>query len=207
MPNVSVIFDGQGGLTSTVRCFYSNVASQPYSTILGGQGNTASGCFSVVTGGRTNTASSCFTSIFAGRSNTSDSQYGFIGGGQSNKVLSSTYSVLVGGCINSIRQSPNVCTSFNYLGGGYANTICDSSVSVLGGGALNLIKTDGDFNTISGGRQNSILDSIPGVSVFYSVIGGGYNIGIGGSYSRATSIGNATIPTTLNDQVLLNDAI
>jgi hypothetical protein len=114
----------------------------------------------------------------------------FIGAGVNN-LISSPFSVIVGGGVNKIE----VKSSFSFIGGGTDNTITgtgatisDPCYSFIGGGESNTITGNLSFIGGGGGTGNAITGN-------YSFIGGGDTNNVIGDYGTIPGGRNCSITT------------
>jgi len=138
----------------------------------------------------------CFNFIGNGAHHCVSGEYNFIGNGNNNKVFSSVGSasvfggVIVGGENNLLCDNGTITANDAFIGagsdncifgdrsavvGGLRNTV-KSSCSFIGGGGCNIVHQCYDFDTIAGGCQNAIGNSITagnGFTTGYSFIGAG----------------------------------
>jgi hypothetical protein len=122
-----------------------NTASGANATVLGGQGNTASRKGASVVGGLDNIASGVWASVLGGVENTASEFYATVDGGTSN-TASGEVSSVGGGFANT--ASGRYAT----VGGGESN-IASAEWSWIGGGYKNLIKEEGEYSSIFGGKE------------------------------------------------------
>jgi hypothetical protein len=159
------------------RSAATQVASGPYSVIVGGLNNTASGDVSFVGGGYLNIASGGGSFVVGGLNNTASGDRSVVGGGESN-TASGDVSFVGGGGLNTASGYVSV------VGGGAFNT-ASGTLSVVGGGTSNTASgwrsfvgggykntAGGSYNFVGGGESNT-------ASGDYSAIPGGYNLKLG----------------------------
>lgn len=190
IPNSAITGGNKRGLLATDwqkgRSAASQVASNDYAVIGGGNANTASGSRSTIGGGETNTvsngwgtigggnsntASGSYAAITGGQSNTASSNYSFVGGGQSNLAQTNTHAAVCGGSGNTASGQ------YSFVGGGLSNTASAAESSIGSGrgctaSGSNSVVCGGSNNTaagahsfIAGGRQGDTR-SIIGNHVF-----------------------------------------
>lgn len=167
-----ISFDPIGGINSTVRLYSDNLASNPQSTVLGGNCNTSSGNGSTISGGFSNTSSNCCSTIAGGSLNFAGAEYSFIGGGRAN-TTDDSYGVIMGGENNFAGCECSV------IGGGQFNSSIYEFSTILGGLNNN---SNAPYGSILGGCNNTILGS------YSSVVGGDNNI----IFSNSSVIGGGT---------------
>jgi len=114
----------------SARAQATQVVSNNYSVIGGGQNNTASGAYAAVGGGLNHTASGYTVTVRGGLNHTANGAYPTVGGGEGS-TGSGAYSVVGGGWNHT-------------ASGGYAT---------VGGGAGNT--ASGDFSVVPGGFSNT----------------------------------------------------
>ena len=134
----------------------ANTASGSRSTIGGGETNTVSNGWGTIGGGNSNTASGSYAAITGGQSNTASSQYSFVGGGQSNFAQTSTHATVCGGSGNAASGQ------YAFVGGGNSNTASGRS-SFIGGGEVHT--ASGTYSAVMGGCGGNTR-SIIGYHVF-----------------------------------------
>jgi hypothetical protein len=116
----------------TLRAVATQVASNSYSVISGGQNNTSSGTQSVVCGGSGNTASGTRSSVCGGESVTASGFGSYIGGGASNSASASV------ACVGGGRSNQASAEGAVIAGGGsqtlsLGNTASATYSGILGG--------------------------------------------------------------------------
>ena len=168
-------YSSYGGLVTG----YNNSITGYYAAVTGGTLNEASGNYASVSGGNNNKAKGYGSSVSGGVLNVSIYEYCSVSGGRNNSAgYDDGYSFY--GLASSISGG-----SYNITRGDYA--------SVSGGGGVNSTEgnvASGTCASISGGRQNTTVDSAASVSGGYkntasgylSSVSGGYNGNVTGTY-------------------------
>ena len=175
----------------TKRAAATQVASEQFSSILGGRNNTSSGYGSTVINGRQNSATTNYATVLNGNDNTVSGDYSIVGG--YGNTVSGYYSSCVGGYNNTV-SSHYACvvggygnTNSGYISsmlGGYNNTISiAASQSTLGGGYNNTIESPDSF--IGGGIDNTAPTGLDAVMIVGS--------GITADRSNCTFVNNLSI--------------
>lgn len=175
----------------TKRAAATQVASEQFSSILGGKNNTSSGYYSTVINGRQNSATALYATVLNGDDNTVSGDYSIVGGYQN--TVSGYYSSCVCGYNNTVSVN-YACvvsgygnTNSGYISsmlGGYNNTIAAAGrQSTLGGGFNNTIESPDSF--IGGGIDNTIPTGLDAVMIVGS--------GITADRSNCTFVNNLSI--------------
>ncbi|MEQ8626839.1 tail fiber domain-containing protein [Ekhidna sp.] len=157
----------------------NSMYSSDYSVVAGGYENSISSSSNgVVAGGYGNEISSSYNATISGgyRNSVRDAQSGAVAGGRYNYVTNSSSAFIGGGQSNRVGTSSYKGTQSSIVGG--RNNTVNAYWSTIGGGDGNTINEqiglnplDAAFNTIAGGRYNTIGGTYDARDAF---IGGGY---------------------------------
>lgn len=188
----------------------NSMYSSDYSVVAGGYENSISSSSNgVVAGGYGNEISSSYNATISGgyRNSVRDAQSGAVAGGRYNYVTNSSSAFIGGGQSNRVGTSSYKGTQSSIVGG--RNNTVNAYWSTIGGGDGNTINEqiglnplDAAFNTIAGGRYNTIGGTYDARDAF---IGGGYQNVVNarsaatvGGWGLETSSFGATIVGTYN---------
>jgi hypothetical protein len=185
----------------TLRSIATQVASGPYSAILGGTRNTASSSGSFVGGGYNNSNSGYESVICGGSTNNNNGFQSVIVGG-TNHSVTGTLAVIVGGTSNQ------ALGFFNFIGGGQSNSATSNSAVTTQDGTMNgttAVTLSGSNANIRVGQYisgtsittNTYVAAISGTSLTLSQIASGsststlsfftpHGVVVGGGNNQAT---------------------